>query len=597
MQIKNINPVERYVDKAILLVGIVFAGYLVYQNLVKDPNQVPLPDNSGVTVTPGHVGQKITAAVRQLRAKIRHPSIVLAQRPHVPNLIAGIVHGQVHLLPPQVENLPPIAIGPLNQPVSNITRVIVQGKTFYAPAVPVLTHMKIKQGRGVAILPSNANQPGVVNPAVGGNSPALPTTKDVAWVKLTADFAAAKWLAGLRGPALVKPGFAALPPAFQRTTFYRVQVERQILHSDGRWSSWHKISGFYINPLPAAPMAGQDAAGRLQILTNLDSSVANILEPAFYPLEQIRLRLPAPTPANRPQPIPQPGNFQRGNFRGGFPIPGGFRGGFGNGGGGGGGNNAPVMRQPVRQNQPVNQPGNANPAAVFGGGFPGGVPPVGFPGVGAMPGSTFPGVSGTAGTLSSLLSQKSFPIWFRDTSIVPGATYRYRMRVALYNPVYLFPYKTNNPAVVDHPWIYSPWTRITRPMTVRNRLYFFLDGGGGLVNGQAEFRIFKWVHGMWTYTTQYVSPGQNIGNVRPTSLISAATGRLEFKSVNFFTGYKLVAATLQPGGNSVDAVVQGPHGNLGIRRSRWDSASPLESQLLRRVNQTGRPVAAGAAAP
>ncbi len=584
MQIKNINPFERYVDKAILLVGAAFFVYLAWINLVKDPNSVPLPDSAGVKVAPGEVGHKITVAVHQLQNQIRHPANPSPGVAHVPNLVKGIADGQVRPLSTVVTALPPIAIGPLNQPVANINTVVVRGKTFYAPVVPSLTDMKIKQGRGVAILADNSNQP--VNP----NTPAAPVTKDVAWVKLSADFPVSDWLASLQGPAVAKPGFAALPPSFQRTTFYRVQVQRQTLGTDGRWSGWEKIHGFYLNPLPPAPMVGQDAAGRVQILSNLDAAASNILEPAFYPLEQIRLRLPPPKPANQQNPIP------RGNIPGGgvFPpgFPGGAPGGFNGGGAGGGRFNVPrIIRQPVRQNVVANQPTNV----TIPGGFPGGFP-------GAFPGN-FPGVAGAGGvagqpqTISSLLAEKSFPIWLRDTDVVPGATYRYRMRLALYNPTYLFPYKSDNPAIKNKPWIYSPWTMVSRPLTVRNRLYFFLDGGGGLVNGKAEFRIFKWVHGMWTYTTQYVSPGQDIGDVRPTSIISATTGRLMFKSVNFFTGYRLVAADVRAGGNNISAVVEDSHNNLSVRRSAWDAASPLEARLLRRVNQTGRPAAATAATP
>ena len=466
-------------------------------------------------------------------------------------------------------------------------RVIVKGKTFYAPVVPSLTGMKIKQGRGVAILPNNAAQP------ANATTPAAPATKDVAWVKLSADFPISDWLASLAGPSVVKPGFAALPPSFQRTSFYRVQVQRQTLGADGRWTSWKLVHGFYLNPLPQAPMAGQDAAGRLQLLTNLDAAASDILEPAFYPLEQIRLRLPPPKPTNQNRPIPQGNRNRGGRFPPGFP--GGFPGGF-NGGGGGQSNSPPVMPQQVRQNVVVNQPTNVNIPGGFPGAFPRGMPGA-FPG--AFPGNFagMPGATGQPQSISSLLAQKSFPVWLRDTSVVPGATYRYRMRIALYNPTYLFPYKLDHPSLVHNPWLYSPWTLVSRPLTVRNRLYFFLDGGGGLVNGKAEFRIFKWVHGMWTYTTQYVSPGQDIGDVRPTSIISATTGRLMFKSVNFYTGYKLVAADVVAGGSDMTAVVADSNNNLGVRRSKWDSASPLEARLLRRVNQTGRPAAAAASTP
>ena len=331
MNIKNINPLEQHVDKIVLLVAVLFAAWLIYGNFVGNPYRVAMPDQPAVQVTPGSVGPKIVDAANVLRQLIRSSPRYLPLR-HPPHYVKQVRQAELQPLPPRLVAMPQVVFGPLNRSIGPV--VVLPGLanvpnvTYVVPAVPAPTALKAHQHRGVttgatpisqaqtALAPGQFRAPfpfrrGGVAPNFNGHGVAPPATgkpKDIAWIKVSAEFPMARWLADLAGGSNLKAGVRGLPVTFQRTTFYRVQARRAQLQADGQWGPWQRVHGFYFNALPVVPLSQIAPAARAQALDTLDQNVGNILTPAFYPLQKFQLQVqPAGQPMNQYLMPPLPG--------------------------------------------------------------------------------------------------------------------------------------------------------------------------------------------------------------------------------------------------------------------------------------------------
>ena len=550
MQVKNITPIERHVEKILLLVGILFAGWLIYRNFAGNPESVPLPGQT--RVLPGQVGPRISQSVGKLENLIHNQANHRFTPARLPDYVGRLVREQTAPLPAPLALLPPVSIGPWNTPVISSRKVHLHKLIFVVPKVPALVGLKVKQNRGVAVISLNK-------------------TRDLVWVKVSARFPMARWRADLKGGAHLPAGRSGLPPPYRRTTFFRLRARREKLLADGRWGRWKSIKGFYVEPPPMIDLANQSAPAIPQALGVLDRQVGRILTPAFYPIESIHLRIIRPQ--TKPHHPVRPGGLRRGRVPGGTGPGSVFH-----------ARQAPGSVYHSRGAAPL-APSNRTPSplSIYT----------------SHGGSTRPPVISTPArvTMASLLSKRSIKVFLYDTSAKPGSSYRYELRVLLYNPTFRFPYRLNHPAARRRPWLASPWSLASPVVGVRNSMYFFLAGGNA-THGRVEFQIFKWVHGMWTWGDETVSAGQPIGTVESASLIDPKTGRLVYKLVNFNTGYTLVDARRNSSGASVTAVVRGPHGRLLLRNSAWDNANPQWAKLIKAVNQAGSPaVSAGGAGP
>ncbi len=599
MNIKNINPLEQHVEKIVLLVAVLFAAWLIYGNFVGNPYRVAMPDQPAVQVTPGSVGPKIVDAANVLRQLIRSSPPYLPLR-HPLHYVKQVRRAELHPLSPRLVAMPQVVFGPLNRPIGQV--VVLPGLanvpnvTYVVPAVPAPMALKAHQHRGVTTgatptspaqtaleagpsPPQFPFQPGVAPGQFrapfpfrrggaalnfSGNGVAPPATgkpKDIAWIKVSAEFPMAQWLADLAGGSKLKAGVQGLPATFQRTTFYRVQARRAQLQPDGQWGPWQRVHGFYFNALPVVHLSQIAPAARAQALDTLDQNVGNILTPAFYPLQKFQLQVqPAGQPMNQSLMPPLPGAM----------IPG-APGGYGTMG------SMPRMRTPrlprLRRNYaPMLPPALAPPSA---GVFPGAA--------GSVPSASAPG----AGTSVAALSKEArIPIWFYDTTVQPGRTYRYELRLVLFNPTYDLPWHLTVASAAQQPWLKSPWSRPSGAVHASNKLYFYLVPDT-LARSRVEFRIFKWVQGLWAVGEQTVSPGELIGNTQVTSLLNSR-GQLAPKQVDFNTGYTLVNVAANANGD-IAAVVLAPEGRLQLRHSAWDVRSSRQKRLMQAVVREGTP--------
>ncbi len=559
MKMKNINPLERHIEKVVAVVVVLFVAWLCYRNIFQDPNAVVLPGSMEGRVSPGHVGEKINKAVNALRSSVKDAEqSANIQRGVIPDYKQMYTLLQIQPLALSLTQLPAISFGPRNLPLQSTINPVAKNWVFHVPRVPRLTDLKAVQGRGVAT--------------------DTPTPEDIHWVELKADFSMARWHKSLAGGSHLKADESGLPRSYRRTIFYRVQVRRQQRQPGGQWGPWVLVKGTYLQPLPQVDLSGATPSQVAAALGLLDQAQGQIITPAFHTLEAPR-HLIAPT--NQPQPPAAPPQGPGGMppFGPGFPPP---PGAFNNGPAGADGGGAAMARrlrrqrqlqlqqqmqqqqmQQMQQQQLQQQQMQQN----------NGLLQVPSQGVG-VPGSNIAAVT-------------TLPVIFYDQTGLPGEQYRYEMRVILYNPVFKFPYHLTDPAAKMKAWLVSAWSKPTEPVKIRQSEYFFLVSSQLGSQGQASFRIFKWVQNVWTVADEWVAPGQAIGNVQQVLLVNSVTGALQNQPVDFSTRCTLVDARENASGSSLTIVVEHPNGRLSLRTSAWDALNPEQSRLNARVTQTG----------
>lgn len=124
-----------------------------------------------------------------------------------------------------------------------------------------------------------------------------------------------------------------------------------------------------------------------------------------------------------------------------------------------------------------------------------------------------------SGNVVDLAKDDSLLVWAHDIWVKPGATYRYRCRVDLYNPFFarkrqLIPeqQKLSDPFVIGSKT--SGWGT---PVTVEPPVRFFVtdasEGGGRLGLGSAKIELYRFYDGQRRSETITVQPGDRIGGV------------------------------------------------------------------------------------
>ena len=87
-------------------------------------------------------------------------------------------------------------------------------------------------------------------------------------------------------------------------------------------------------------------------------------------------------------------------------------------------------------------------------------------------------------------------VWLHDDSVEPGKTYRYRMRVNLWNRYVGQIKPLRDPQEARHSVLYGDWSLPSEPMAVTPSTYFFLNSPTFDQSG-ANVDVFKWRKGEW----------------------------------------------------------------------------------------------------
>ncbi len=113
-------------------------------------------------------------------------------------------------------------------------------------------------------------------------------------------------------------------------------------------------------------------------------------------------------------------------------------------------------------------------------------------------------------------------IWAHDITAVPGQTYRYRMRVRIYNPFFarklnLMPSQAH---LADELTLASEFSDWSNPVKVPTPLEFFVteasvsSGIGSQGGPQANFEVYRFYDGVWRQAEFTARPGDRIGDLR-----------------------------------------------------------------------------------
>lgn len=203
---------------------------------------------------------------------------------------------------------------------------------------------------------------------------------------------------------------------------------------------------------------------------------------------------------------------------------------------------------------------------------------------------------------------ETIDIWAHDASADPGKTYRYQMRVLLFNPL-CGKEAAENKTVRRQAWLTGRWSEWSQPVrTLANREFFF-TGIRKLGSRPPAARVHVYAyHQGWWYSQQftYTGAGQEIGSpkkVPPFVLPQPATRALIQENppglpqkieVDFSTGWQIdgfnpememeLPIPGEPGKlqmiNTGELVVTGPGSDLPVKRYDFtDKDDPLKRRL------------------
>jgi len=524
MKFKNINPVERYLDKAIVLVAAGAAAYFIYSTNFQEPNLVYLDaSRTGEGIKPGDVEVRIHEAVAALEQKIA------AQKPfHVApyDYVADYEKKRTEPLPPSL--LAGVAtLGPANLKVavSADREGPVTFPPIVVPTVPPLTEPLVEGGRAVVVLP-------------GAGTPAA-AAHDLTYVHGKATLPLAALRDNVGKASMINNVVVPQLQQIQHTAIYRIHVQRQEKHANGAWSAWVDVPPLPINPplpvLDPQQVKDKDLPERIDAIR---AQVGAILTPGFYQISTARPDLDVPLPVT-PAPavhktVPPPAR----------PV-------------------VPprVVRVPVpasRAPAPAPMPEGATPEQIraahrgalrdtFAGNagaspfMPGSnspMNPFGAPGTPANPGMAAAPPAAMpldAGTMFGLAAEDSVAVSFWDTQVQPEFTYRYRVRLEIINPLYHQPkqLKAEPADAVNVLFLNSAWTEF-KDVTIEADEYFYLmpNSVEAHSDSTASFKIFKWHQGMWVAAEDRVEMGATLGGAKKVLLkIGAPQLTVDFGAV------------------------------------------------------------------
>lgn len=122
----------------------------------------------------------------------------------------------------------------------------------------------------------------------------------------------------------------------------------------------------------------------------------------------------------------------------------------------------------------------------------------------------------------TLLEQESVQLWAHDLGAEPGATYRYRTRVAVNNPLFrkgpvLDPDDQALQEATKSPYVRGEWSEWSAPVVVGAKEYYFVtnaDPEGSLSGGRpgASIEVYRVFYGFYRKSTLNLTPGDSIAS-------------------------------------------------------------------------------------
>lgn len=173
-------------------------------------------------------------------------------------------------------------------------------------------------------------------------------------------------------------------------------------------------------------------------------------------------------------------------------------------------------------------------------------------------------------------------VWAHDDTVVPGKTYRYRMRVYIRNPLYQTVNVAKNAADEKAFAIVSDWSAWSAPANIPpTTLFQFALAKTSLkdkVVTSATVNVFKRDKGDWSMETFTVAPGDSIGWSK--------------NNIDFTTGATLV--DLRADLKDTRIIIASESGDLMTRMLHSDQNDPVFKDLTQRIKAAAAAGAGGA---
>ncbi|MGD8454068.1 MAG: hypothetical protein PVJ57_19820 [Phycisphaerae bacterium] len=145
-------------------------------------------------------------------------------------------------------------------------------------------------------------------------------------------------------------------------------------------------------------------------------------------------------------------------------------------------------------------------------------------------GSTWQHPFGDDATRSDLV-----PVWVHDTNVIPGHTYRYRMRVDLWNAYVAREDLLANADDASRCLLAGQWSAPSEPYTVARDVQFFICGVSPAAKS-VYVEVWKWYEGTWFRRSFPVTVGEVIGTVCDVAIGRDGAGHTLRAPVDFSTG-------------------------------------------------------------
>ncbi len=208
------------------------------------------------------------------------------------------------------------------------------------------------------------------------------------------------------------------------------------------------------------------------------------------------------------------------------------------------------------------------------------------------------------------------PVWFHDPFVEPGATYEYRVRLVLANPLkgYAQAIADDLRAAAEASTIATPFSEWSEPVQTPERAYMFIESAQaptgeavvGLARPSAVARLYRFHYGHWRSERVRVQVGDSIrasieiDRAMPiwdtagsqAVIIGEIAGPIDADPGMYLLDVLVETspAPLGPGGREqtrTAAIIGHADGGVSVRRPDYDSASGFKHRLDRSV-EVGR---------
>lgn len=140
-------------------------------------------------------------------------------------------------------------------------------------------------------------------------------------------------------------------------------------------------------------------------------------------------------------------------------------------------------------------------------------------------------------------------VWFHDSTLQAGKSYRYRLRLVLANPLLTYTQDVSKPADAAVATVRTPWSDWSDEVCEPRETEFFIVGSDG---DRARVKVYVRSMGQRVAHTFYLTQGQAIGGVTSKNILNPISGKLVARDVDFSTG--MVAVEV----NTAKSIQRGP---------------------------------------